>query len=165
MAKYLKHDAGIVREVETGATGGATDANKIPSLNAAGQLTEAMMPTGVGRDVNTYTASEALAAGAIVNIWDDAGTIKIRNADASTNKPAHGFVSQAVTSGAVAEVYAEGTNASVSGLSSVDIYLSGTAGQVTGTIPTTSGHLVQKVGVYASASSFNFERGTVIRLA
>ena len=165
MARYLKHDSGIVREVETGATGGAADANKIPALNAAGQLTEAMMPTGVGRDVNTYTASEALAAGAVVNVWDDAGTIKIRNADASTNKAAHGFVSQAVVSGAVAEVYAEGTNASVSGLSDVDLYLSTTAGQVTGTIPTASGHIVQKVGVYASAASFNFERGTVIKLA
>jgi hypothetical protein len=74
------------------------------------------MPTGIGADTASITASEALAAGDLVNIYDSTGA-KCRKADASTSgKEAHGFVLAAVESAASATVYFEGSNTQVTGI-------------------------------------------------
>ncbi|MGX5777505.1 hypothetical protein [Methylorubrum zatmanii] len=82
-------------------------------------------------------ASEALAAGAQVNLWSNGGVLSARNADASAangGKRSDGFVIGAVSSGASATVYRSGgPNTGLSGLTvSADYYL-GTGGQVTAT--------------------------------
>lgn len=167
MAKYITNANGTLTELATGSVGGATDANKIPNLDANGKLTEAMMPTGVGRDVNTIATSESLSAGDFVNVWDDAGTTKVRKADctgANASKKAHGFVLSSFTHPATAEVYFEGTNTAVTGLSGGDVFLSATAGQATNTAPTTSTYTVQRIGVAVSATAINFEKGEAIVL-
>lgn len=65
-------------------------------------------PPGVVTLPATIAASESLSAGDFVNIWSDAGTPKVRKADASTSgKEAVGFVLSAVTSGSQATVYTE----------------------------------------------------------
>lgn len=168
MAKYLTNNNGILQETTTAATGGIGDANKIPNLDANGKLTEAMLPTGVGRDVQIVPTSESLAAGDFVNIWDNGGTASVRKADATganASKKAHGFVLQAYTHPASAEVYFEGTNTSVTGQTAGDVYLSASAGQATATAPTTSGYCVQKVGVAVSATAISFEASDPIVLA
>jgi len=125
-----------------------------------------MMPVGIGADTATITASETLAAGNWVNVWNDASTAKVRKADATTaGKEAHGFVLAAFSSGAPATVYFEGANTAVTGLTPGPQFLNTTAGGATGTAPSGSGNVVQNVGVATSATSLNFQLGTPIVLA
>lgn len=123
------------------------------------------MPVGIGADTAAITASEALAAGDWVNIWNSTGA-KVRKADAaSAGKEAHGFVLAAVANGAAATVYFEGTNTQVTGQTAGNVFLSTTAGQGVAAAPTGSGQVVQRIGVAISATAVNFERSQPIVLA
>jgi hypothetical protein len=107
--RFLSLILGRRKMVPTIATSaGAADAEKVPStngsgvldpslLNAAttgtqvvvmtgsdGLLNPAIMPVGIGADTSSIVASETLAAGDIVNIWNDSGTPKVRKADATS---------------------------------------------------------------------------------
>lgn len=163
--KYLKNNAGVLTEEATGETGGAGDAGKIPNLDSNGRLPAAMMPTGIAADTYSVQASENLAAGDFVNIHNSSGA-KARKADATTaGKRAHGFVLAAVTSGQNATVYFEGLNDQVTGLTPGDVYLHTTAGAATGTAPSSTGNVVQHLGVAVSATAINVELGPPITLA
>lgn len=159
--KYLRLNNGVPTQTEaTTSSAGAGDAGKIVALDAGGKLDNTMMPTGIGADVAVIASSENLAAGDLVNIWNDGGTAKVRKADASAaGKEAHGFVLDAVTSPANATVYFEGTNDQVTGLTPGPQYLSTTAGIATATPPSTTGQVVQRVGVATAATSINIEVG------
>ena len=156
-------DATITNAKDTSA--GAADAGKLAMLDANGRLDSTMMPVGIGADTTSIQASEALAAGDFVNIHDSSGA-RVRKADAASGKPVHGFVLSAVSSGAMATVYFEGTNNQVTGMTPGDVFLSATTpGLATGTAPTGSGQLVQCLGVAVGATAINFEAGTPILLA
>lgn len=166
--KYIKLSGGsLAEEASANSSAGVPDANKIVALDAAGKLDGSMMPVGIGADVKIMVGGENLAAGDFVNVWNDAGTVKARKADASTNKPADGFVIAAVTSGQNAIVYFEGTNNQLTGLTGGSVYfLSRTApGGVTATAPGTAGDVVQKVGKAVSATEINFEASDPIVVA
>ncbi len=166
--KYLKQASGSIEEVATATTGGAPDAEKIPSLDVNGRLTQAMMPVGMGPEVKIIEASEALGAGDFVNIWDDSGTLKVRLADASADKPAHGYVLAAVDAEANATVYCDGINDQLTGLTGGPrMFLSAaTPGAPTATAPSGSGDIVQVLGTRLSATELAFVPDmTVIKLA
>lgn len=155
-------DSTIVNSKTTSA--GAGDSGKIPALGATGKLDNSFMPTGIGPDTSTIEASEALAAGDLVNIYDSTGA-KCRKADATTSgKEAHGFVLAAVESAANATIYFEGTNDQVTGLTPGVQFLSATPGLCTATAPSSSGNVVQRVGFATSATSMNFHSQTPIVL-
>jgi hypothetical protein len=99
--KFLTNNAGTQLEVHgVQISAGAANANAIPALTAAGVFDNSLMPSGIGADTAPLTASEAIAAGALINVWNNAGAFAIRNADGSTTgKEAHGFVLAAVASG------------------------------------------------------------------
>ncbi|MGY1946548.1 hypothetical protein [Nocardia asiatica] len=164
--KYLYNNAGTLTEraaITTSA--GAGDSGKIPGLDANGRLDNSFMPVGIGADTATIAASEALSAGDLVNIWNSSGA-KVRKADATTaGKEAHGFVLAAVSNGANATVYFEGTDTGVSGLTAGVQYLSTTPGTATSTAPSGSGNVVQRVGFATAATALNFDAGTPIVLA
>jgi hypothetical protein len=156
-------DPTIVNAKNTSA--GAGDAGKLVQLDGTGRIDNTMMPVGIGADTATITASEALSAGDLVNIWNSTGA-KVRKADASTvGKEAHGFVLAAVSNGNPATVYFEGTNTSVTGQTPGNVFLSTTPGLATGTAPSASGNVVQRVGFATSASSINFQSQPPITLA
>lgn len=164
--KYLELTTTGVAEKSTLATSaGAADAGKIPSLDGTGRLDSSFLPVGIGADVAVIEASENLSAGDYVNIWDSTGS-KIRKADASggLGKKAHGFVLSSVTSGNNGTVYFEGVNTQLTTLTvGATYWLSGsTAGAVTTTVPTTSGHIAQIVGNAISATAMNTEISTPI---
>ena len=164
--KFLQHNNGAFRERVAVQTGGATNAEKIPALDTNGRLDETMMPTGIGADIAVIEASEALSAGDFVNIHDDSGDFRVRKADASSSgKEAHGFVLSAAASGANADIYFEGFNGQVSSADPGVVYLATTAGGFTGTVPSTSGNVVQRLGVAVSATSISFEFTNPIVLA
>jgi len=185
--KFLKQSNGaLAEEAALTTSAGAGDANKIPALNASGvldativggkavsagagdagkpiltngsgKLDETMLPTGLGADVWSHVASEALAAGDFVNIWD---TFKVRKADATTEgKHAMGFVKVAVANGATATVYFEGTNDQVTGQVAGDVFLQTTAGRGGATVPSATGNVVQRIGFAVSATAVNFQAG------
>lgn len=183
-------DSTIINSKNTSA--GAGDAGKIPALNASGilddtiinasvtsaagkivkldgsgRLDATVMPVGVGADTASIVASEALAAGDLVNIWNNAGTANVRKADASVSgKEAHGFVLAAVSALASATVYFEGTNTQCTGLTPGPQFLSGaTAGKTVATAPTGTGKVVQRVGFAISATALNFDGSDPIVLA
>jgi hypothetical protein len=144
-----------------------SSANKIVKLDGSGKLDSTVLPTGIGADTASILASENLAAGDLVNIYNNTGTANIRKADASTTgKEAHGFVLSAVTSGQNGVVYFEGSNTQATGLTPGVQYLSATtAGKTTSTAPSTAGQIVQVVGFAYSATALNFQSELPIVLA
>ena len=192
--KYLKNNAGVITEETSIATSagagdegkipalnatgilgptivnsktssaGAGDSGKLPALDGTGKLSLTFLPSGIGADVSEITASEALAAGDLVNLFDSTGA-KCRKADASTSgKEAHGFVLAAVELAALATVYFEGTNDQVTGLTPGRLFLSTSPGLCTSTAPSGSANAVQRVGFATGTSSMNFQAQTPIIL-
>jgi hypothetical protein len=124
----------------------------------------APIPEGISRVCPGFLqlpASEALVGGRLVNIWNDGGTAKVRYADASSGRPADGFVLQDTASTAMAGVYLLGENPFLSGMTVGRQYL-GEDGQVTATVPASNLH--QEVGFAASATTLVFQRGLPINL-
>ena len=157
-------DATIVNSKTSSA--GAGDSGKLPALDGSGKLDNSFMPTGIGADTASITASEALSAGDLVNIWNNASVANVRKADATTSgKEAHGFVLNSVSSGASATVYFEGSNTGKTGMTPGKQFLSTTAGGCTTTAPSGSGNVVQVVGFATSATVINMQANTPYVLA
>lgn len=165
--KYFANVGGLLTEVASNdSSAGAGDAGKLVALDGTGRIAGSMMPVGIGADTASVTASETLAAGDFVNVFDDSGAAKVRKADATTaGKEAHGFVLAAVSSAAPATVYFEGTNTQVTGMTAGPVFLGTTAGAGTATAPSGSGNIVQRIGVATSATTVNFESGLIFKLA
>ena len=164
--KFLRLVNGVLTEIfGVQASAGAGNAGDLVSLDDSGRIDNSMMPVGIGADTSTISASETLAAGDWVNVWNSSGA-KVRKADATTaGKEAHGFVLAAVTSGNPATVYFEGTNTQVSGQTPGPVFLQTTAGVGGPTVPSASGNVVQQIGVAVSATAVNFERSVPVTLA
>jgi len=109
-------------------------------------------------------ASENLTAGDLVDIWNDGGTEKVRMADTSENYLADGYVIDAVTSGNIAIVYTIGINRELSGMTPGAKQFLTTDGDVTETAPSTSGYVIQEVGIALSATEMKFEPQQIILL-
>lgn len=148
------------------SSAGSGDSGKLPALDGTGKLDSTFMPTGVGADTITATASEALSSGNFVNIYNNAGTPNCRKADAtSAGKEANGFVLASVSSSATATIYLRGQNTGQTGLTAGPAFLSSTAGNATGTAPSTSGNVVQRIGVIINSTTVDFTPGPPITLA
>ena len=143
------------------SSAGVADANKTIQTGSDGKLDTSLMPTGLGADTAQATAYENLSIGDLVNVYNDAGTLKARKADASGGraKKAIGFVKEAVTANQTATIYLDGTISGLTGLTiGADYYLSATtAGGVVSTIPTTTNYIAQYVGTAKSATELIFE--------
>lgn len=159
--KYLDIVAGRITQREATVTSaGVGNAGDIVALDSSGKIDNSILPVGIGADTKTLPSFENLAAGDFVNIFNDAGTVKVRKADASsTGKEADGFVLSAVTAPANAVVYFEGTNTQQTGLTGGSrYYLSASSpGTATTTPPSTSGNVVQYLGRALSATEISFE--------
>jgi len=167
MAKFIKQDAGILKEEATlGASAGSGSAGSLAHLDGTGKFDLSLIPPVIGAETVDLQASEALAAGDIVNIWNDAGTAKVRKASASNiSTKASGFVLAAYSALATATVYLEGTNDQLSGLTPGSTYfLSEASGSITLTAVVTSGAIVQQVGRSHSANKLSFEASQPIVL-
>lgn len=168
--KVLTNNAGTITEVAVGlaSSAGAGSSGLIPALDGSGRLDSTFMPVGIGAATTTITASEALAAGAVVNVWNNAGTANVRNADGSTSgKYVNGYVLAAVASGASATVYSSGINTQLTGLTAGAVYFlsASTAGGVSATAPSGSGQTVQRLGAAVSTTALALEKHTPYVLA
>lgn len=167
--KFIQQVAGVLTEKQaSNQSAGAGDAGSIVALNAQGVIDTTMLPPGVGAATYSIEASQNLDAGDFVNIWEDAGTAKVRKAEASDiGLKAHGYVLEAVTSGSNALVYTDYFNDQLSGLTpGVTYFLSQSApGELTATAPSDTDEVVQRVGVAVSATRLDVEISQPIVLA
>jgi hypothetical protein len=107
----LKNIFGVV------VSAGNANAGDIPALDDTGRLDISTMPVGVTQEVSVVPASEALADGDFVNIWDNGGVAKARKADYSiVGKEACGYVLAGVAQGGNATVFHDSANTHLAGL-------------------------------------------------
>lgn len=139
------------------STAGVADANKIVSLNAFGYLDPSMIQ---GESVESFVAFEAIAAGDLVNVFDDGGTAKVRKAtNTGEATRAHGFAPSSILITATGDIYMwSATIAGLSGLTVGGRYVLGTAGGVliASSSPTADSTIVQQVGVAKTTTVFEF---------
>lgn len=161
--KYLELLNGKLATKEaTTVSSGVSQAGDVVALDNQGRIDVSMLPVGVGPDVKVAVASEDLVAGNYVNIWNDAGVSKVRLADFSNGREAHGFVRAATPSGANATVYFEGPNLDLAGLTPGARYYLNSAGSPTPTPKTTGIH--QFLGVAVDANTINTDIEDFIQL-
>jgi len=154
------------REATTSSTGVA-EAGDIIALDPTGKIDPSLLPNGIGANVKMVVASEGLASGAFVNIYDNGGVENCRNADAvAPGKEASGFVLSAYSASDVAMVYLDGTNNQLAGLTpGAAQFLDTTAGQATETAPAATGNIWQVLGEAISATEISFKVGEPITRA
>jgi len=157
-------DAALVRHLPSPVGGSNDDIAYIDTeLWVRGSASDAGIITGP--ESKDITASENLAAGDLVDIWNDGGTAKARLSDTSDNHPADGYVVAEVNSGNTATVYINGINDELSGMTPGAKQFLTTSGGVTETAPSTSGYAIQEVGIALSATEMKFEPQQIILLA
>jgi hypothetical protein len=158
---FVRRVAGVWKEfLGVVVSTGAANAGDIPAFDDTGRLDISVMPQGFGSDTKVVAASEALSAGDLVNVYNNAGTVAARKADGSAEgKEANGFVLASVASGAQATVYFGRVLSGLSGLTiGARYYLSATtAGAVTATPATGAGKIDQYIGKAISATEIAFE--------
>ncbi len=156
---------GILHDSIMGAA--ETGNSVVVKTKSDGTLDPTIMPSGVGADTLSVVTSENLAAGNLVNLYDNAGTLTARKADATAEgKECWGFVLAGTTSPAAATVYFDGK---ITGLSSLTPgarqFVHTTAGATVETCPATAGNVAQCIGVALSASVVSFEPQEPITVA
>lgn len=149
--------------IETSAGAGSADA--IPSLGPNGTLDPSFMPPGITAPSFVGTSTEALAAGAFVNVLDNGGTFEVRLADNTNGRFAHGYVKEAFGTGVATTVFSADINDGLSGLTAGVDYWLGAAGAVTATIPVAAGTDRQYLGVATSATAMTVDIREPIALA
>ena len=163
--KFLTVVSGTTTLTEApSSSAGAGDANKLIATNSSGLLDTTFLPPGVELQTVLVPASENLTAGDFVQFFDDAGTVKVRKADASNNRPAHGYVLTGVTAPANATAYLSGRNTAVTGATVGRVFL-GAAGGFSSSPPSPGANVIlQELGTAISTTSIVFERDSVIAL-
>ena len=150
----------------TDSSTGAADAGEVVALNADGLIDPSMLPD---QDVTSIVTFENVTAGDYVNIFDDGGTVKVRLADNSNDRPAHGFVKDTTVAPAPVNVFFEGANPNLSGLTEgARIYLGTTGGVIETpldpTNPADDGKLHQLLGWAVSDTEVNTDIQDCIEL-
>lgn len=166
--KYLSLDDTLKEEKEIQAPTVSPGPQAVGFLAAVdpvtGQFDISFIP---GSEVCVVEASENLAAWDMISFFDDAGTIKVRKADASAHiTRCMGFVAKSWTMGQQATVFGEGIVSGQSGLDPANpVFLSTTAGLTSQTPANGAGDIWQEVGEAFSPTQFKFERQTPRRRA
>lgn len=147
----------------TGAQGNTGNTGANGSTGAQGNTgpTGANGTTGATGSVPTisFTASEIIAAGQLVNLYDNAGTLNVRLADNTVEgKECFGYATVGGATGAsVTILSAPGSVITgLSGLSTGARYFLGGTGTVTSTVPTTTGNVIQYIGIALTTSTLLF---------
>lgn len=158
LQKFIALVAGRLSQISPlQASAGSGSAGAIVALNSAGQIDSTMLGASSGEASVSVLASEAISAGSIVNIYNNAGVATARNADNTTaGKEATGFALAAIASGATGTVTLQGVVTGLTGLTPGAYEYLGTVGGLTVTPPTTTGNITQIVGIALTATSMMF---------
>ena len=137
---------------------GVGSAGQIPALNAAGLIDSTMLPTEA---VASFTAKEAIAQGAFVNVTNVTGTWEVQNANATdATKPANGWAPNAISMGGTGPVNFSGVNPYVAAgtfavaMAGQEAFLSTTAGSAVPSITAfATGNLIQVLGTLVATGA------------
>jgi hypothetical protein len=129
-------------------------------------------PMGTGLTLGALTvfavlASEAISAGAFINIYNNSGTINVRNAKADDPaKFAVGFSPLAIGNGAVGFILFFGLNSAITvATPASQVWLSDSvAGSFQTSAPTTAGHIIQSLGPAVDGVGIIFHPGPTVEL-
>jgi len=152
-----------MKEVEaTTVSAGAGDSGKIVALNASGEIDPTMLPVS---DVKNLPSGENLTAGDFVYV-DSSGDVR-KASGAAAGNPSIGYVRDSVVSPANVNIYFEGVNASLAGLTTGDEYFLSdtTPGGVTNTAPVGANKIIQSIGNAISATEIVFEPARPVKRA
>jgi hypothetical protein len=157
----------LTQQVPNTSSAGAGDAGKLIALNAAGALDATMLPSGVGATAVTATASAAISAGMLINLWSNAGVLSVRPADSTAaGSPADGYATAAIANGATGTVnLGQGIITGLTGLTLGAEYFLGTVGALVAVAPSAAGNVVQRVGRAVSATSLDFQAYAPVTVA
>lgn len=110
-----------------------------------------------GDPIATIEATELIIASSAVNLYNVAGTLKARNANATDHtKPCMGIAPAAIASGGFGKVTLRGFLV-IGGVTPGTLYYtSTTSGQITATKPAGAGNLVQCIGFGLDATTIYF---------
>jgi hypothetical protein len=134
------------------------------ALGASGAVS-GFLPLANGYQTMSVTVTETIAAGAMINLWASSG-LKVRNADnTDVTKQADGFALTGAASGAITIVIGSAPNTQQSSLTVGTRYFLGTAGAVTATAPSSSGDLVQSLGIAVTTTELQVIIGNVTTIA
>jgi hypothetical protein len=156
---------------------------KFQSFNIWGQALEDLAgvtaytytPTGAGIAAGggtgggagaTVTAVGAIAAGKLVNVYDNAGVLSVRLADATDPaKFANGYVRGPIADAALGIANFTGMNTSLAPAFKGEAWLSETSpGDIQSTPPVAAGSIIQSVGVALPGFGLAFQPGPRIQL-
>lgn len=164
--KFLKIDGNKKAEgTAVTVSTGVAEAGCVVGTDASGKIDNSFLPAGIGDESFVKEASEALATGDFVNIFDDGGTEKLRKADASAFATrANAYVTDNYVATDLATAFSEGVLGGFSGLSiGLPVFLDATTpGDITQTAPTSTGEIWQQLGVAISATEVRIEIGEAI---
>lgn len=146
------------------ATSAGTASYVLTSNGASSDPTFQPAPTGA--PTASILASEDIAAGSLVNVYNNSGTANVRNADnTSSSKYANGTAVSAISNSSSGLVTFGAVDITgLSGLTIGQLFL-GTTGGATSTAPSSSGDVVQLVGLAISATEAIFNPGQNYNLA
>lgn len=139
-----------------------------PGWNVSGSVTIHAGQSGSGsapsQSGTSYTATEDIAAGRLVNIYDDGFGFKIRAASASGSLRADGYINESVLNGGTVTVYDDDTMTGLTGILPSAYYL-GENGLPSATPRAGgSGGIHQPIGNGTSATTISIELETPITL-
>jgi hypothetical protein len=137
-------------EIEaTDVSSGVGNAGDIVALNSKGEIDKTMLPNV---EIKNLTAAENLTAGDYIYI-DGSGEVRLASAAAAGNA-AIGYVEDTVLATNTVDVYFDGTNAALTGLTVGDQYFLSdtTPGGVTNTAPVGANKIIESVGWAISAT-------------
>ena len=142
---------------------GAEDAGKLVATNSKGKIDNSLLD--LKAEVNIRDAAENMSAGKFVNLFLDGSELKVRLADQSNGRVAHGYIQETVEAGQPVKVYRiDSDNSHLSGLTVGDVYWLGEAGNAVNAPPTT-GKICQLLGLAISSTELRTDDGPVIWLA
>ena len=150
------------------ASAGVSDAGKVIALDGTGKLDSSFLPAGLEVSALSVVMGEALTAGMVCYLADNAGTPNVKKANATDNtKKAMGFINDTPSYPGSATIFMFGVCALVpkGSMTAADVnkpvFLSTTGGAVTLTPPVAAGNLLQPVGrllsVGATYASIDFD--------
>lgn len=148
-----------VAAIET--TTGSAQAEKIIATGADGLIDASFLTKAPGTVSLQATASEAITAGALVNVYSNSGAAAAQNADGSVagTKNCNGYAPAAIASGATGTIIvSNGVITGLTGLTAGTAYLSETSkGAVQAAGSTTAGHTFQRIGTALTTTTLYFD--------
>lgn len=164
--KVLQNVAGKIKEAYLSginSSGGATDAGKLVMTASDGKIDSTFLPNDITAETISATAGEALNAYDLVYLKSD-GKIYKADAGATNKQPCIGFVKASVASAATGTVYFDGAVTGAGFTQGQPVYLSATAGASTATAPSTTGQIIQQIGIAFSTTQFMFKPQQTLEL-